>query len=205
MRTFGLILAGGQARRMGGVDKALIELAGETLLARCIARLAPQCGSLLLSANSEPEDYASFGITVLADVSATQEGPLAGLLAALDQIARNKSADFIVSVPVDTPFVSHDLVSRLRDAYKKDDAAIAVATSGARSHHAVALWPVAIFDSMRAAFAAGERSVGRFAAQHRIVQVEWPVAPIDPFFNINTPNDLATAEDFIARRSISGI
>ena len=118
----------------------------------------------------------------------------------LDQIAREtRRADFIVSVPVDTPFVSHDLVvaSSRCIARKTMPAPTSPSRPRARGcHHAVALWPVRNFrQHLRAAFAAGERSVGRFAAQHRIVQVEWPVAnQIDPFFNINTPNDLATAE-----------
>ena len=188
---------------MGGIDKALIELAGETLLARSIAGLASQCRSLLLSTNGDVSRYATFGIPVVADKSATQEGPLAGLLAALDHVAVQGDADFVVSAPVDTPFLPGDLVGRLHAARATNDVAIAVAASGDRMHHAVALWPIAILEDMRTAFAGGARSVGRFTATRRVVRVEWPVVPSDPFFNINTTDDLATAEDII-RRGESG-
>ena len=189
---------------MGGVDKALIELAGgDTARALHRARLAPQCASLLLSANGDAGRYSAFGIPVVTDASATQEGPMAGLLAALDRIARDDENGFVVSVPVDTPFVPHDLVSRLHAARRESSKSIAVATSGERVHHAVALWPVAMLADMRAAFANGERSLRRFASGRQVAKVEWPLAPIDPFFNVNTPEDLDEAERII-RRDVSG-
>ena len=205
LKPIGIILAGGQAHRLHGADKALIALGGTPLLAHCIARLAPQCHDLVVSANGDPARYASYDISIVADEDElNREGPLAGILAVLDEIARRDLSDRAVTTPVDTPFLPHDLVARLDGARRTSGASIAVATSGGRRHHAVALWPVAIRHAMRAAFAAGERSVGRFADRHGLITVDWNTQPIDPFFNVNTPADLTTAETFILPSVVSG-
>ncbi|MFY9629832.1 MAG: molybdenum cofactor guanylyltransferase MobA [Methylocystis sp.] len=192
----GLILAGGLARRLGGVDKAKIEIGGETILARLVRRLAPQCAGLTLNANGDPERFGVFGLAVVPDSVPGFAGPLAGVLAGLDHVAAHlPDVDYIVSVPADTPFVPHDLVLRLRQA-RANGAEIAVASSGGREHHAVALWPVALRNELRRALEQEElRKVSGFIARYVNVAVDWPVEPYDPFFNVNRPEDLALAEE----------
>ena len=191
-----LFLAGGEGRRLGGVDKAMLPLAGRPLIAHVMARLASQSSELLISANGDPSRFAQFGRPVVADDPAGRHGPLAGLLAGLDWLARERPAvTHVLSLPADTPFPPPDLVPQLDAARRAADAEIAVAVSGGRVHHAVALWPVAIRTALRSALDEdGERAVSRFAARFPRATVEWPVFPHDPFFNVNTADDLARAE-----------
>jgi molybdopterin-guanine dinucleotide biosynthesis protein A len=197
----GIILAGGLARRMGGGDKTLRLLAGRPILARVIERLAPQCSALLLSANGDPDRFAPFGLPVLADSVPDFAGPLAGILAGLDHIAQTKpGADRAVSVAADCPFLPHDLVQRLDDARRRGGAELAVACSPGRTHPVIGLWPVSLRDSLRQALAAdGLRKIDLFTARHRLAEAVWPATPIDPFFNANTPEDIAEAEAFLTR------
>ncbi|TCP44486.1 molybdenum cofactor guanylyltransferase MobA [Rhodovulum marinum] len=191
MRVVGLILAGGGGRRMGGADKALIRLGGETLLTRVAARLAPQVDALALSANGPAGAYADAGLPVLPDAPPGDRGPLAGVLAGLDWAA-GQGADALVTAAVDTPFLPRDMVARLL----ANGAPLAVAESGGRVHPTAALWPVALRAELRAALDRGERRVGGFAQVQGAARVGFgPGADgIDPFFNINTPEDLARAE-----------
>jgi molybdopterin-guanine dinucleotide biosynthesis protein A len=202
-RCFGIILAGGQARRMGGVDKPLIEIGGAPILEHLIRRLAPQCSRLALNANGDPERFAGFGLPILADDVASFAGPLAGVLAGLDRAAASHpDVSLALSVPADTPFVPRDLVARLAAARAAEGAEIAVACSGGRTHHAVALWPVALREALRHALIDEDlRKVSAFIARYSTVFVEWPVEPYDPFFNVNRPEDVDTAEaiDRLAR------
>ncbi len=148
MRTsscFGILLAGGLARRMGGGDKALRELGGTSLLARAIAALRPQCEGLVLSANGDPEQFAGFDLPIVADDVPGFMGPLAGILAGLDWIAAHRpDVALAISAPADTPFLPGDLAARLMDARAKGNALIACARSGGRTHQAVAVWPVSM-------------------------------------------------------------
>lgn len=191
-----LFLAGGEGRRLGGADKALLPLAGRPLIARAMARLAMQSSEHLISANGDPSRFAAFGCPVVADEPAGRHGPLAGLLAGLDWFARERpTIAHVLSLPADTPFPPPDLIPRLDAARRAADAEIAVAASAGRTHHAVALWPVAIRTALRKALVDdGERAVSRFAARFSCATVEWPAFPHDPFLNINTPDDLARAE-----------
>lgn len=196
---WGVILAGGLARRMGGGDKALLTVGGTPILARVAARLAPQCAALALSANGDPARFSVFGLRVLADSIDGYAGPLAGVLAGMDAAAQ-AGARLLLSAPGDTPFLPADLVARLAQARVERGAEIAVAASGGRAHHTVALWPVALRDGLRHALTVeGERRVSAFIARHANVAVEWPGAP-DPFFNVNRPEDVVAAEE-IARAS----
>ncbi|MCO8143996.1 molybdenum cofactor guanylyltransferase MobA [Rhodovulum tesquicola] len=190
MQVVGVILAGGQGRRMGGVDKALIRLGGTTFLARVAARLGPQVAAMALSANGPVEDYAEARLPVLADPPPGDLGPLAGVLAGLDWAAE-AGADAVATVAVDTPFLPVDLVARLGTAAGGE---LAVAASGGRMHPTAALWPVGLRAEVCAALARGERRLGGFAHIMRAVTVGFEAEGIDPFFNINTPDDLALAE-----------
>lgn len=194
----GLILAGGRGSRLGDVDKAFVPLGGRPLLAHTLGRLAPQCKHLVISANGDPARFASFGLPVVADDIAGS-GPLAGLVASLDHVARNHPAvTHIVSLPVDTPFAPRDLVPRLREAQADAQAPIVLARSGERVHPAVGLWPVAVRHDMRRALTEdGERGVFRFASRYHWEPVDWPIDPFDPFFNINAPGDLIAAEGLL--------
>ena len=209
LKPIALLLAGGEARRLGGADKALVALAGQPLIAHSIARLAWQSSEPLINANGDPARLASFGLPVVADDFPGRPGPLvgplAGLLAGLDWVARDRpDATHVLTLPADTPFPPPDLVARLDRARRDTGAAIAVAMSGGRMHHAVALWPVTIRAALRSALVDdGERAVSRFAARFSVATVEWPVVPYDPFFNINTPDDLARAETIVRSLSAS--
>ncbi|HEX3497364.1 MAG TPA: molybdenum cofactor guanylyltransferase MobA [Methylocella sp.] len=205
MRTnncFGILLAGGRARRMGGGDKALRQLGGVPLLAHAIAALQPQCEGLVLSANGDPERFAGFDLPVVADDVPGFMGPLAGILAGLDWIAaRRPDVALAISVPADTPFLPGDLATRLMDAKAKDNALIACARSGGKTHQAVAVWPVSMrFDLRHALVVENIRKVEAFLQNYSRAIVEWPTLPYDPFFNANDPSDLAAAEAILTQR-----
>lgn len=187
----GIVLAGGLGTRMGGTDKALMPLAGRPMLAHALARLAPQVPLLAISANGDPARFAAFGLPVLADGVPGFPGPLAGVLAGMDWAAA-QGATAVLSLAADTPFPPADLAVRL------DAAGFAMAASPdtegrMRRHPTVALWPVRLREALRAALSRGERKVGRWAAEQGAGVVCWDQPP-DPFFNVNTPQDLAQAE-----------
>jgi molybdenum cofactor guanylyltransferase len=196
----GVVLAGGLARRMGGGDKPLREIGGRTILARVIARLEPQCECLVINANGDPRRFASFGLPVIADGVEDNPGPLAGILAALDWAAANRpNAASVLSAPGDCPFLPRDLAERLSQAMIADNAELAVAASGGRSHHVIGLWSVALRDALRQALVVeGVRKVEQWVSRHRLATVAWPAEPLDPFFNANTLDDLAEAERLAA-------
>jgi molybdopterin-guanine dinucleotide biosynthesis protein A len=200
-KTLGLILAGGQARRMGGGDKGLLEIGGVSILQRVIARLAPQCVGLVLNANGDPARFAAFGLTVIPDEVPDFAGPLAGILAGLDWAARTSPAvEWIVSVPGDCPFLPHDLVARLHAARLAEGLPLACARSGEWRHPVVALWPVALRgDLRRALFDEDLHKIEVFTGRYGVALAEWPDQPVDPFFNVNRPEDLAAAADIAAQ------
>jgi molybdopterin-guanine dinucleotide biosynthesis protein A len=194
-KVAGVILAGGLARRLGGVDKGLVEIGGAPILARLVARLRPQCAGLAVNANGDPARFARFGLPVVADTIPDFAGPLAGVLAGMEFFAQRREAcDFLISVPGDTPFVPRDLVARLVAAHRRESAQIAVARSGERTHHAVALWPLVLCGALREALLAGQGKVSGFIARYPNVVVDWPVEPYDPFLNVNAPEDVPRAE-----------
>jgi molybdopterin-guanine dinucleotide biosynthesis protein A len=200
-QTLGIVLAGGLARRMGGRDKARIRVGGTTILERVIERLRPQCGRLVLNANSDPAAFADTGLTIVADSVPDYAGPLAGILAGLDWAARlAPKIEWVVSVPSDCPFLPRDLVARLHQARAADDAILACARSGERRHSVIALWPVALREDLRQALTSdGVRKVEEWAARYVLGVAEWPARPVDPFFNVNTPEQAAEAERMAAR------
>ena len=190
----GVILAGGLARRMGGGDKPLVEIAGRPILQHVIDRLKPQCGLLAINANGDPARFSAFGLPVICDSVEGFAGPLAGILAGMD-FGAAKGAAHVLSAPGDTPFLPADLRSRLQAARTRAGATIAVAASNGRTHHAVALWPVALREDLRRALVAeDERRVSAFIGRYANVVVDWPIEPYDPFFNVNRPEDLARAD-----------
>ena len=193
--TIGLVLAGGLARRMGGGDKALIDIGGVTILDRVLASLAPQCTRVVLNANGDPTRFARFGLPVIADDVPDFAGPLAGILAGLDWIARNAPGiAWMASVPGDCPFLPHDLLARLHRARIEQDKPLACARSGNWRHPVVGLWPVALRADLRQALVGDNlHKIEVWTARHGVAIAEWPDRPIDPFFNVNTPEDRARA------------
>ena len=200
-QTLGVVLAGGLARRMGGGDKASIRVGGATVLDRVIERLKPQCARVILNVNADPERFAATGLPVVADSVPDHPGPLAGILAGLDWAAKQTDEiDWIVSVPSDCPFLPRDLVARLHRARIESGATLACASSGARTHPVVGLWPQTLREDLRHALAQeGMRKVGAWTGRYRVAIAEWPAAPVDPFFNINTPEQAAEALRLSAR------
>jgi molybdenum cofactor guanylyltransferase len=192
----GVVLGGGLSQRMGGGDKPLREIGGRTILARVIARLEPQCESLILNANGDPFRFASFGLPVIADGVANHPGPLAGILAGLDWAAIHRpEAQWILSAPGDCPFLPRDLVTRLRQGLCTQGAELAIAASRGRSHPVIGLWSVALRDALRQALVVeGLRKVEDWTRRHRVATVVWAAEPLDPFFNANTVDDLTEAE-----------
>lgn len=200
MKIAGLLLAGGQSRRMGGGDKALRRLGGVSLLERAIARLRPQVEALVLNANGDPARFAEFGLPVVADSVPDFAGPLAGVLAGLDwAAARSADFEFVASVATDAPFFPRDLVARLVDGVAEAAADLGCAASGGRSHPVFGLWPVRLRDDLRHAVAEeGLRKVDDWTARYKLATVGFPDRPLDPFFNANRPEDLAAAEALLA-------
>jgi molybdenum cofactor guanylyltransferase len=198
--TLGAILAGGLARRLGGGVKTLREVGGQPVLARLIARLRPRVTRLIINANDDPARFAEHGLPVVPDTLPDHPGPLAGLLAALDWTAASEpSIEWVVTVPGDAPFLPRDLVARMHEAVRRDGARLACASSLGRTHPVVGLWPVSIRDELRRVLTErGIRRIDRFTEPYARAVVEWDATPADPFFNVNTLEDLAEADRLVS-------
>jgi molybdenum cofactor guanylyltransferase len=200
-KILGLVLAGGLARRMGGGDKARIRIGGATILERVLARLEPQCAAIFLNANGDPARFADTGLPVVPDHVPDFAGPLAGILAGLDWAAAHapEIAD-VVSVPGDCPFLPTDLVARLQTARAAAGTPLACSRSGEWRHPVAALWPVRLRGDLRHALLKEDlHKIETWTARHGVAIADWPAAPVDPFFNVNTPEDVAAAERVAAR------
>jgi molybdopterin-guanine dinucleotide biosynthesis protein A len=191
----GLVLAGGLARRMGGGDKARIRIGDKTILERVLARIGPQCTAIIINANGDPARFADTGLPVVADTVPDFAGPLAGILAGLDWAAAHApDATDIVSVPGDCPFLPVDLVDRLMAARTAQQRPLACARSGDWRHPVVGLWPIALrADLRKALIEEGLHKIEIWTARHGVAIADWPTVPVDPFFNVNTPEDAAEA------------
>jgi len=192
----GVILAGGLATRMGGGDKALLPLGGRPMLALVIERLSPQVAGIVLNANGDPARFSGFGLPVIADSVPEFPGPLAGVLAGLEWAAK-LGAERIVTAAADTPFLPRDLVARL-DAAAGADGAIALAATASGLHPTFGLWPTSLRDVLARDLAGGARRVGAWAESMGARRVMFEDTPRDPFFNINTPDELCRAEAILA-------
>jgi molybdopterin-guanine dinucleotide biosynthesis protein A len=195
-QPFGVILAGGQARRMGGGDKGLLPLGSSTILGHVIDRLAPQVAGLALNANGEQDRFASFGLPVVSDSIDGFAGPLAGVLAGLDWAAA-RGADHIVTAAADTPFFPADLVPRLLMAAEDQGHPIALARTDNGRHPTFGLWPVVLREDLRIALTEGVRKVVQWTDKHGTAMADFPTGRFDPFFNVNTPEDLALAQSYL--------
>lgn len=189
-QPIGVILAGGQATRMGGGDKGLLTIGDRTILSHVIDRLNPQVKDLALNANGDPARFAGLGLPVIADSIPGFAGPLSGVLAGLDWAADN-GATHIVTAAADTPFFPCDLVPHLMLAAETKGVPIALAATPGGRHPTFGLWPTALRDDLRAALTDGLRKVVLWTDKHGCAMAEFP--DDKAFFNVNTPDDLATA------------
>lgn len=200
----GVILAGGQSRRMGGGDKGLLDLAGRPMLAHVIERLAPQVGHVVINANGDPARFAAFGLPVVADTVPGFVGPLAGVLAGMRWSRANAPAKrWIATAAGDAPLLPRDLVARSIAALQERPGVVALAQSAGELHPVIGLWPVALADDLEAQLAAGVRKVLAWTDRHGTVPVPFPFTELggtelDPFFNANTPEELANLRALLA-------
>jgi len=200
-QILGVILAGGRSRRFGGGDKGLADLGGQSILARVIAQFRPQVGRLVLNINGDPERFAEYDLEIVSDDENPELGPLSGLLAVMDWAAQHApECSAIATVSADVPFLPNDVVARL-DARREDG--VAIAMSGDRRHPTIAIWPMSTRQAIAEALKARALSVDKLAAKLKAVAVAFPMRDIrntrvDPFFNINTPDDLSTARALLA-------
>jgi molybdopterin-guanine dinucleotide biosynthesis protein A len=191
----GVLLAGGRSRRMGGGDKCLLEIGGETLLSRILARVRPQVTTVILNAAGDAARFGTYDLPVVADAVGDFAGPLAGVLTGMEWARHNApTCPWIATFPTDAPFIPGDLVARLMAAVNEEGADLACAASGGRVHPVVGLWPTALGPALRHALVdEGLRKIDLWTARYRLAQVEFPTLPVDPFFNVNAPDDLAAA------------
>jgi molybdopterin-guanine dinucleotide biosynthesis protein A len=198
--TVGVLLAGGLARRMGGGDKPLRTLGGKPILDHVVARARPQVQDLLLNVNGDPARFAAYGLPTAVDVIDGHAGPLAGVLTGMEWARKaHPGAKWLASFATDAPFFPATLVQDLQRAVEAQGAEMACAQSGDRTHPVFALWPVALADDLRAAMTQEDmRKIDAWTARYRIVHVDFPTDPFDPFFNINKPENLAEAETLFA-------
>jgi molybdopterin-guanine dinucleotide biosynthesis protein A len=195
------VLAGGLARRMGGGDKARIKIGGASILQRVLACLRPQCSGIIINANGDPARFADTGLPVVADSVLDFAGPLAGILAGLDWAAQSvPNIEWLASVPGDCPFLPKDLVARLHDGRAASNVPLACARSGEWRHPVVGLWPVKLREDLRHALVGEDlHKIELWTARHGVAIAEWAAVPFDPFFNVNTPKDVAQAEAIAAK------
>ncbi len=199
----GLVLAGGQSRRMGGGDKCLRPVMGRPLLSHILERAAPQVGPMVLDANGDPARFADFGLPVAADVIEGFAGPLAGILTGLEWAAEHApQCPWVASFSCDAPFFPQDLVARMLSLVEAEGAELAAATSRGRPQPVFGLWPVALRQDLRQAVSEGTRKVDIWTARHDLLLADYPdlmtpLGPIDPFFNANRPDDLIEAETIL--------
>ena len=203
--VIGVVLAGGLARRMGG-DKLFVKVAGVSMIERTIARARPQVGELLINANRELDRIGAFGVPVITDRVTGYLGPLAGIFSGLEWLRENRpGASWLASFACDCPFYPLDMVERLCAKAEAEKALVAVAASGGRHHSVFAVWsPVIRGTSQSVLVGEGHRKMEHFVASLPNTEVEFPIGAVDPFFNVNTPDDLKLAESLMAGDAANG-
>ena len=195
------LLAGGQARRMGGGDKNLMMLAKKPVLQHVLDRVDFNGRPLMINANGDPSRYAEFGLPVCADVIDGFAGPLAGILTGLEWVATNHpECTHMISLATDAPFLPFDLIARLEvglNAWIDNGADIVQALSFTRRHPVFAIWPLALTAALRHSLIYdGLRKIDDFTDRHRCITVEFTGEP-DPFMNLNRPDDFDVAQQFV--------
>jgi molybdopterin-guanine dinucleotide biosynthesis protein A len=196
----GVLLAGGKSSRMGGGDKCLLPLAGKPMLTRIIDRLRPQVTDLVLNANGDVSRLAAFGLPIVMDRLGGQIGPLAGVHAGIEWATANRPGSrFVITAATDTPFFPTDLVARFLASLEGGEPKLLVARSEEGVHPVFGLWPVSLGPAIETSLAGGMRKVQAWVREHQAEEIFFPSREIggrkiDPFFNLNRPEDLAEAE-----------
>ncbi len=199
MKIIGAVIAGGQSSRMGGDEKAFLTLAGKSILDLVVGRFEPQVDQLAINANGDAARFSEFGLDVVPDVLTNLTTPLAGLHAALNFTAK-RGGDILVTCPSDTPFLPIDLSTRLIEAAQSKGSAIAA--SGEQQHYIIGAWKTGLLDDLETAVSSdGMFRVRDWVSRVSASVVQWPDTPFDPFFNVNTRDDLRAAELIVRARS----
>jgi molybdenum cofactor guanylyltransferase len=199
----GILLAGGKSSRMGGGDKCLLPLAGRPILAHVLERLKPQVSDIVINANGDLSRFSSFGLPVVPDHLGDHAGPLAGVHAGMEwALANRPRSRFVITAATDTPFFPADLVGRFRSVIGEHDLRLLVARSEGGVHPVFGLWPMSLAPILESSLKGGMRKVGDFVRQQGAEEVAFPAKnvggrTIDPFFNINRPDDLDQAQAFL--------
>lgn len=199
-----VILAGGEGQRMGGVDKCLLPLAEETLLTRLLKILQSQSNTVLLNANGDSARFASYGLPVIPDQSCAGLGPLGGLVATMQYLQKQQALaqnQWLLSVAGDCPFLPDNLLAVLTSHGSGNNSEVIYAHSNGRDHFVIALWSLSLLAPIENFLASGERSVGKFIHSRPYSVVNFPDQGRDPFFNINTREQLALAQSLLAQSS----
>ena len=199
----GVILAGGMSRRMGGGDKTQLNVGGKPLISHALERLRLQTRRIAINSNGDPESFARYSLPVIRDSVENRAGPLAGVLVGMEW-ASAQGCEAVVSVAGDTPFFPQDLVRRLVEAVRLSDLPIMIAASRNSEnepvrHPTFGLWPVSLREDLKKALSGGVRKVVAWADKHGIESVEFERGRVDPFFNINTREDLEFARKMLAQ------
>ena len=199
----GVLLAGGQSRRMGGGDKSLNDLKGKPLLAHVIERARSQVDHLFINANGDPDRFEPYNLPVVADTVEGHLGPLAGILTGMEWAKDNvPEAQWVVTMATDTPFFPIDLVGCFSLAIQATNADMAMATSGGNRHPVFGMWPVRLADDLRQTLTVDDiRKVLMWTDRFNLNQVDFSTQPFDPFFNVNRPEDLAQAQKLIVENT----
>jgi molybdopterin-guanine dinucleotide biosynthesis protein A len=192
----GVVLAGGRARRMGGVDKGLVPLLGKPMVEHVVHALRPQVGRLLINANRNRDNYAALGLPVVPDMVGEYFGPLAGMASAM-QVADTR---FILTAPCDSPLIADDLAQRLYDALAQEQGEVSVAHDGNRMHPVFALLSCHLLPSLRRYLEAGERKIDRWFERHKLAIAYFRDRP-ETFLNVNSEDELAALAATLAHRS----
>jgi len=203
----GVLLAGGLSRRMGGGDKNQLQLGGKLILDRLIDRVKPQVSTLILNANGDAERFSKYDLPVVGDVIDGFAGPLAGVLTGLEWASEHEPAcEWVATFATDAPFVPEDMVAKLLHAIVGENADMACAMSNGRTHPPFALWPVRLKDDLHRAMVDEDmRKIDLWTARYQIVHVPFENPDLDPFFNINKPENLSEAERFLEQAIQKGV
>ena len=203
--VLGTVLAGGLSRRMAGRDKGSLALAGRPLISHVLDRIGDQVSEVVINASEELDRFREYGLNIVPDISGNGEvedfgGPLVGILSVLEWVPANRPAvSLVVTVPTDTPLLPLDFVDRARQVFDAEQAEFACAVSGERVHPVITLWSVELRHRLRSLVVdEGLRRADRLLEHFHVARVEYPARPIDPFFNINNPEDLAEGERLLA-------
>lgn len=203
----GVLLAGGMGRRMGGGDKPLRDLAGKSLLSHSVARARPQVESLVLNVNGDVDRFAHYDMPVVTDVVEGYAGPLAGIHAAMEWSRRTHAeSKWLVSFATDAPFFPTNMVSSFLETQVRSEAQIICARSRGRTHPVFALWSLDLVQELRSAMVDEDlRKIDQWTSRYTVgfVDFDEPAQTVDPFFNINRPEDLAEAEQLFKDRPLT--